>query len=92
MVCWAYERPEGGRSFCFTGLDAHAAWSVSGVRQLVVNGILWSAGLAVPAAGAPCAVEREALREYLTPRRFRGTKKLRKLARAAWGALRRRPG
>ena len=68
VVAWAYERPGGGRSFCFTGLDAHTAWSASGVRQLVVNGALWAAGLAIPASGAPCAVDADALRGYLTPR------------------------
>jgi hypothetical protein len=68
VVAWAYERPGGGRGFAFTGLDAHSAWSRPGVRQLLVNGILWSAGLPVPAAGAPCAIEDSALSGYLTPR------------------------
>jgi hypothetical protein len=68
VVSWIYERPDGGRSFCFTGLDAHAAWSAPGVRRLVVNGTLWSAGLPVPETGAPCAVDPAALQRYLTPR------------------------
>lgn len=85
VVCWAYERPGGGRAFCFTGLDAHSAWSVPGVRQLVVNGILWSAGLPVPERGAPCAVTEAALNGYLTPRRGWGGKVL----RSAWRRVRR---
>ncbi len=56
IVGWAYERPNGGRTFCFTGLDAHSAWSLVGMRQLVVNGVLWSAGQSVPESGAPCAI------------------------------------
>jgi hypothetical protein len=68
VVSWTYDRPAGGRSFCFTGLDAHAAWSVPGVRQLVVNGILWSAGVDVPAEGAPCATDEATSQSYLTPR------------------------
>ena len=72
IVAWTYERPNGGRSFCFTGLDAHSAWGSSGVRRLLVNGTLWSAGLSVPAAGAPCSIDESALREYLTPRGSRG--------------------
>ncbi|HVO27100.1 MAG TPA: ThuA domain-containing protein [Candidatus Margulisiibacteriota bacterium] len=68
VVSWVYERPDGGRSFCFTGLDAHSAWSAAGVRQLLVNGTLWSAGLTIPAAGAPCAVDAAGLHGYLTPR------------------------
>jgi hypothetical protein len=72
VVAWAFERPRGGRSFCFTGLDAHSAWSVDGVRQLIVNGILWTAGRAIPATGAPCAIPAGALDGYLTPRQPRG--------------------
>jgi Trehalose utilisation len=68
VVAWAYERPGGGRAFCFTGVDAHSAWAVDGLRQLVVNGILWAAGLPVPDAGAPAAIDAAQLRGYLTPR------------------------
>jgi len=69
IVAWAYERPNGGRSFSFTGLDAHSAWFVSGLRQFVVNGILWSAGCEVPAIGAPSEIDQRKLTGYLTPRR-----------------------
>ena len=68
VVGWTYDRPDGGRSFCFTGLDSHWAWAVPSVRQLVVNGILWSAGVNVPLAGAPCTVDETHLGSYLTPR------------------------
>lgn len=72
VVSWAYERPDGGRSFCFTGLDAHSAWSIPGVRQLVVNGILWSAGATVPRTGAPCAADETLLDSLLTRRASSG--------------------
>jgi len=72
VVSWAYDRPGSGRSFCFTGLDAHSAWSRAGLRQLIVNGILWSAGFDVPSGGASCAVDDTALNRYLTPRGFPG--------------------
>src|SRR4029077_17495659 len=68
VVGWTYDRPDGGRSFCFTGLDAHSAWAAAGVRQLLVNAALWSAGLTVPETGAPCAVDEAALRGCLTRR------------------------
>ncbi len=68
VVGWVYERPDGGRSFSFTGLDAHSSWSAAGVRRLLVNGTLWAAGLAIPETGGPCAVDAAALRSYLTPR------------------------
>jgi hypothetical protein len=68
IVGWAYERPAGGRSFSFTGLDAHSAWELPGVRQLMVNGVLWSAGVEVPANGAACRIEKPELDAMQTPR------------------------
>ncbi len=74
IVGWAYERPRSdsnrspGRSFSFTGLDAHSAWSQLGMRQLVVNGVLWSAGIDIPEAGASCLIEETHLADLQTPR------------------------
>lgn len=68
IAVWGYERPTGGRSFTFTGADGHDAWKRAGVRQLVTNGILWSAGLAIPPSGAPCALDEAAIDHHLTPR------------------------
>jgi hypothetical protein len=85
VVCWAYERPGGGRSFCFSGLDSHSAWSCDGLRQLIVNGVLWSAGVAIPEVGAACVADAETLATGLTPR---GS-----LAQLAFSQLRKRiPG
>ncbi len=50
-VAWSYERPDGGRSFGFTGCDLHANWVEANQRRLLLNGILWSAKLDVPASG-----------------------------------------
>jgi hypothetical protein len=68
IVGWAYERPRSGRSFCFTGLDAHSAWELPGVRQLMVNGVLWAAGIDIPEAGAPCRIDKAELEAMRTPR------------------------
>ena len=68
IVAWTYERPDGGRSFNFTGLDAHSAWELAGMRQLVVNGVLWSARVEIPVTGAPCNVKNEDLQSMQTPR------------------------
>lgn len=68
VVSWAYERPHGGRSFAFTGLDAHSAWSLLGVRTLLVNGILWSAGMDIPPNGSICEIAEEKLVAMQTPR------------------------
>lgn len=68
IVGWAFERPNGGRSFSFTGLDAHSAWSLPGMRQLIVNGVLWSAGVDVPPQGANSEIEQAELQQMQTPR------------------------
>ncbi len=68
VVAWAFERPGGaGRSFTFTGAHLHASFAEEGYRRLLVNGILWSAGLDVPAVGATVKLDAAALPGYLTP-------------------------
>jgi hypothetical protein len=58
-MAWAYERPTGGRAFGFTGGHWYENWfdgpdtpDAAKQRRIVVNGILWTAGVEVPAAGA----------------------------------------
>jgi len=63
VIAWAHQRPGGGRGFGFTGADLHRSWTYPSQRTLVLNGILWSAGLPVPAGGVqvdldPAALER----------------------------------
>lgn len=50
-MAWAYERPNGGRSFGFTGGHYHWNWGVENFRRVVVNAIVWSAGVEVPPEG-----------------------------------------
>ncbi len=52
IIAWAYERPGGGRSFNFTGLDLHRNWDLESHRRFVVNGLLWAAKVEVPRDGA----------------------------------------
>ena len=61
VIGWAYERANGGRSFAFTGCDLHRNWSVESQRKFVVNGILWTAKIEVPATGASTAMAAGAL-------------------------------
>jgi hypothetical protein len=68
IVGWTYDRPDGGRSFSFTGLDAHSAWSLAGLRRMMVNGVLWSAGIEIPVSGAPCEISDARLLAIETPR------------------------
>lgn len=67
ITAWAYERPgqaKGkGRSFGITGGHYHVRWGDESLRRLVVNGILWTAGVAIPnkcakVTLAPNALER----------------------------------
>lgn len=51
-VAWAYERPDGGRSFGFTGGHFHWNWANDDLRRLVTNAIRWSAKDPVPTKGS----------------------------------------
>ena len=52
ILAWAFNRENGGRSFGFTGGHFHKNWGDENFRRLVVNAILWTAKLDVPAEGA----------------------------------------
>ena len=68
IVSWAFERPGGGRSFAFTGGHLHASFAEEGYRRFLVNGILWSAKIEIPAAGAPVVMAPGELSKYLENR------------------------
>jgi len=65
VVAWAYERPDGGRGFGFTGGHFHRNWGNDNVRRLVLNAILWTAKVEVPAKGVECNVTEADLRRNL---------------------------
>ena len=50
-VAWAFERPGGGRSFGFTGLHYLASLDQPELRKLLLNAIVWTAGIEVPKEG-----------------------------------------
>ncbi len=52
-VAWAYERPDGGRGFGFTGGHDHWNWGNDSFRKLVLNAIVWAAHGTVPDGGVP---------------------------------------
>ena len=52
VIAWAYQRPNGGRGFAFTGADLHKSWGYESQRRLVINGILWCAKIEIPEGGA----------------------------------------
>jgi type 1 glutamine amidotransferase len=65
ILAWACERPDGGRGFGFTGGHFHSNWGNDDCRKLVLNAILWTAKVEVPAAGIDCKVTAEDLKQNL---------------------------
>jgi type 1 glutamine amidotransferase len=50
-VAWAYQRPDGGRGFGWTGGHRHFNWGDPDFRKTMLNAIWWAAKGEVPAEG-----------------------------------------
>lgn len=50
-VAWAYERPQGGRSFGYSGGHYLAAFDEPMLRKTLINAIFWTAGIDIPRDG-----------------------------------------
>jgi hypothetical protein len=50
-LAWTFESAHGARGFGFTGGHFHRNWYHDTFRRLVLNGILWAAGIEVPPEG-----------------------------------------
>ena len=61
IVGWVFDRPGGGRSFATTLGHFYANFENESFRRMVVNGILWTAGIDVPREGAVVDVPPEVL-------------------------------
>jgi type 1 glutamine amidotransferase len=68
VLAWAVERPDGGRGFGFTGAHYHKNWGNENFRKLVLNALLWTAKMEVPAEGVSSTVTEEELRLNLDPK------------------------
>ncbi|MCE9534174.1 MAG: ThuA domain-containing protein, partial [Planctomycetes bacterium] len=55
-VSWAWERPDGGRSFGFSGLHFHENWKYPEYRRLVSQAVLWTLKMPIPEKGLPVEV------------------------------------
>ncbi|MEO0447882.1 MAG: ThuA domain-containing protein [Verrucomicrobiota bacterium] len=71
-VMWGIERSDGGRGIGYTGGHYHRNWAIDGVRQMVLNAIVWVSGMEVPENGVsslPVTEERlnQNLDRYDTP-------------------------
>ena len=67
-MMWVFERPDGGRSFGFTGGHTHAHWGDANQRRIVLNALLWIAKVDVPSRGVVDAIAPEDLRVNLDPK------------------------
>jgi type 1 glutamine amidotransferase len=61
MAAWSWERSDGGRSFGFVGLHFHSNWQMPEYRRFVVQGMLWSLKLAIPAGGVKVDIDSRKL-------------------------------
>ncbi|HUF61250.1 MAG TPA: ThuA domain-containing protein [Verrucomicrobiales bacterium] len=68
-LMWGIQRPDGGRGVGFTGGHWHYNWAIDEFRTLVLNAIVWTAGLDVPESGVKSdPVAEEQLNENLDPK------------------------
>jgi hypothetical protein len=51
IMAWAYDRPDGGRGFGFTGFHVFANLANDDYRKTLHNGVAWVSGLEIPADG-----------------------------------------
>ena len=68
VVMWAFNRPGGGRGVGFTGGHYHLNFADPNFRKLVLNAIVWIAGVEVPANGVDLAVTTDELNERTDPK------------------------
>jgi type 1 glutamine amidotransferase len=61
MAAWCWERSDGGRSFGFVGLHFHSNWQLPAYRRFVVQGVLWSLKLPIPADGVNVDIDSKIL-------------------------------
>ena len=60
LVSWAIERKgTGGRGFVMTGVDWHKNLAIDAHRRALLNGLVWAAGIDVPAGGVQCKLPEE---------------------------------
>jgi hypothetical protein len=54
-LLWTLDRADGGRGFGFTGGHIHVNWKNDEYRKLILNTIVWTSGLKIPAQGIESA-------------------------------------
>ncbi len=64
-VAWAWDRPDKGRSFGFSGFHFHRNWRRDEYRRMMTQAVLWSLSLEAPAAGVDINIDEKS---YAFPR------------------------
>lgn len=67
-MMWTYQRPDGGRSFGFTGGHRHVNWGDGNFRKVVLNALLWIAKAEVPKDGVESEISGDELKANLDPK------------------------
>ncbi|MBC8094316.1 MAG: ThuA domain-containing protein, partial [Akkermansiaceae bacterium] len=67
-VAWAFEDADGRRGFGFTGGHHHKNWRNDDLRKVMLNAILWTAKVEVPANGVESTVTDADMKENLDPK------------------------
>ncbi|MCM8526887.1 MAG: ThuA domain-containing protein [Lentisphaeraceae bacterium] len=69
-LLWTIERADGGRGFGFTGGHVHWNWKDDNYRKLILNTIVWSAGIKVPENGVSSATPtKEEMEANMKPKK-----------------------
>ena len=61
-VAWAWDRPDGGRSFGFSGLHFHQNWSEPAYQRLMARGVLWTLKRTPPKKDFPAELTADDLK------------------------------
>jgi type 1 glutamine amidotransferase len=56
-VAWAWKRPDGGRSFGFTGLHFHENWQLEPYRRMLTQSVMWVLNREIPKSGVRVQLE-----------------------------------
>jgi hypothetical protein len=76
VVAWAYERPDKGRAFGFTGLHKHSNLGDDNFRRVLLNALVWVSKLEVPAEGvASQPLSRQDLEQLIDEAKLAGKKR-----------------
>ncbi len=66
-MAWAYDRPDGGRGFGFTGLHDHYNLGEDSFRTVLLNAVAWISKLEIPDEGVPSeSLDKQQLAELIT--------------------------